>query len=518
MPSNYPASFDSFENPTATDSLNDARVPHAKQHDDANDAIEAIEATLGLHPQGTSATVDARITKVEGRALPATAPATGAPAKSPDMGKTPVVQADGSYALGAPSGGGAALSDAAPHDPGATAAAGTGTKASRDDHVHQREIPMLKPADKIGHVLTLDASRTPAWEAPITELPAHAAADAHKHLEVDAAGTGVAWVDPLALGTAAPADLGAAAATGTATTASRSDHVHKAPLATTAPSDPAAAAAVGAGTLAARADHQHKAELPAHVAADANKVLTVDASGTTVSWKPTTDVTELKSAVANEAALPTTGNTAGDIRVTLDDGNMHVWIAATHGGNPVAAHWDKIGPAAAGGATVTTTVAGKDLAAAAAVGTSQDAARADHVHKQELPAHVLADASKHLAVDAAGTGVEWVTPPTELPVSVAADKGKILTLDATGLKPIWEKAPEELPAHTVADKDKVLTVNAAGTAVGWVAPAPTLIMAATAPNPVPADGAQWFDETGGGLYVAYKGAWVEVGGGGSKGP
>jgi hypothetical protein len=44
-------------------------------------------------------------------------------------------------------------------------------------------------------------------------------------------------------------------------------------------------------------------------------------------------------------------------------------------------------------------------------------------------------------------------------------------------------------------------------------PAGGVIVAATAPAPVPADGGQWFDSTGGGLYVAFGGAWVEVGGG-----
>jgi hypothetical protein len=72
--------------------------------------------------------------------------------------------------------------------------------------------------------------------------------------------------------------------------------------------------------------------------------------------------------------------------------------------------------------------------------------------------------------------------------------------------------------HTVAgrtwswDGAVWLVVPAAPAAAGS-----SLIMAATAPATA-TDGSMWFDETGGGLYVAYKGAWVEVGGGGSKGP
>lgn len=41
----YPTSLDSLANPTASDTL--ASVPHADQHANANDAIEAIEAKLG---------------------------------------------------------------------------------------------------------------------------------------------------------------------------------------------------------------------------------------------------------------------------------------------------------------------------------------------------------------------------------------------------------------------------------------------------------------------------------------
>jgi hypothetical protein len=46
MPTNYPTSLDNFTNPTANDSLN---LPsHSTQHANANDAIEAIEAKLGI--------------------------------------------------------------------------------------------------------------------------------------------------------------------------------------------------------------------------------------------------------------------------------------------------------------------------------------------------------------------------------------------------------------------------------------------------------------------------------------
>jgi hypothetical protein len=212
---------------------------------------------------------------------------------------------------------------------------------------------------------------------------------------------------------------------------------------------------VGVGTTSARADHQHKKELPVSGAANANHILGLDATGLIPQWEAVTTVTELKPAVANEAALPATGNTAGDIRVTLDDGNMHVWIAATV--TPaVAAHWDKIGPAAANVSMAT--AAPLNPAATAAVGTSLAAAREDHVHKAELP------------------------------TSAAADKGKVLALDATGLK------------------------------AEWVTTTPGIIVSATAPTPQPPDGTGWFDSNNGTLSIAFAGKWVQVGGGGVAPP
>ena len=46
MASNYPTSLDTFTNPTSNDSLNSPS--HSLQHADVNDAIEAIEAKLGI--------------------------------------------------------------------------------------------------------------------------------------------------------------------------------------------------------------------------------------------------------------------------------------------------------------------------------------------------------------------------------------------------------------------------------------------------------------------------------------
>lgn len=60
MPTNYPGALDTFSNPVPTDAENSAGVPHAAQHANANDAIEAIEAELGVNPSGSAPTVAER--------------------------------------------------------------------------------------------------------------------------------------------------------------------------------------------------------------------------------------------------------------------------------------------------------------------------------------------------------------------------------------------------------------------------------------------------------------------------
>ena len=49
MATNYPTTLDTFTNPTSTDTLDSATVPHAAQHDNINDAVTAIETALGAN-------------------------------------------------------------------------------------------------------------------------------------------------------------------------------------------------------------------------------------------------------------------------------------------------------------------------------------------------------------------------------------------------------------------------------------------------------------------------------------
>jgi len=47
MATNFPSSLDSFANPSASDALDSVSVPHADQHANINDAMEAVQTKLG---------------------------------------------------------------------------------------------------------------------------------------------------------------------------------------------------------------------------------------------------------------------------------------------------------------------------------------------------------------------------------------------------------------------------------------------------------------------------------------
>lgn len=65
MASSYPGALDTLTNPDASDAMNDG-AGHAANHAAANDAIEAIQATLGIDPQGGEATVADRLDAMGG--------------------------------------------------------------------------------------------------------------------------------------------------------------------------------------------------------------------------------------------------------------------------------------------------------------------------------------------------------------------------------------------------------------------------------------------------------------------
>ena len=63
MATNFPTSLDSLTNPTATDTLDSP--PHDTQHADANDAIEALEAKVGIDGSAVTTSHEYRINSIE---------------------------------------------------------------------------------------------------------------------------------------------------------------------------------------------------------------------------------------------------------------------------------------------------------------------------------------------------------------------------------------------------------------------------------------------------------------------
>lgn len=63
MATSYPASLDSFTNPTAVDTLDSP--PHDTQHADANDAIEALQAKVGVDSSAVTTSLDYRVGQLE---------------------------------------------------------------------------------------------------------------------------------------------------------------------------------------------------------------------------------------------------------------------------------------------------------------------------------------------------------------------------------------------------------------------------------------------------------------------
>ena len=63
MATNFPTSLDSLTNPQGTDSV--AAVSHAAQHANANDAIEALEAKVGITNSAVTTSLDYRVKTLE---------------------------------------------------------------------------------------------------------------------------------------------------------------------------------------------------------------------------------------------------------------------------------------------------------------------------------------------------------------------------------------------------------------------------------------------------------------------
>jgi len=65
MATNFPASLDTLTNPSATDTLDSP--PHDEQHADANDAIEALQAKVGVDGSAVTSSLDYKVANLESR-------------------------------------------------------------------------------------------------------------------------------------------------------------------------------------------------------------------------------------------------------------------------------------------------------------------------------------------------------------------------------------------------------------------------------------------------------------------
>ena len=72
MATAFPGALDTFTNPSSTDLMNSGTVPHATQHADLNDAVEALEAKVGANSSGVATSFDYRIGVLEANELPDT--------------------------------------------------------------------------------------------------------------------------------------------------------------------------------------------------------------------------------------------------------------------------------------------------------------------------------------------------------------------------------------------------------------------------------------------------------------
>lgn len=116
MATNFPTSLDALTNPTSSDAL--SSPSHSAQHANANDAIEALQAKVGIDSSAVTTSLDyktAGIYAAKGTILVASAAST--PAALPVGTNTYVLTADSTQTTGvkwaAASAGNAADSDQA---------------------------------------------------------------------------------------------------------------------------------------------------------------------------------------------------------------------------------------------------------------------------------------------------------------------------------------------------------------------------------------------------------------------
>ena len=65
MATNFPSSLDAFTNPLSSDALDSVSVPHATQHSDLNDAVEALQVKVGADSSAVATSHDYKIAALE---------------------------------------------------------------------------------------------------------------------------------------------------------------------------------------------------------------------------------------------------------------------------------------------------------------------------------------------------------------------------------------------------------------------------------------------------------------------
>jgi hypothetical protein len=66
MPTNFPTSLDALTNPSAIDNLNTLGVKHSEQHTNINDAVEALEAKVGVNSSAVASSLDYAVNHASG--------------------------------------------------------------------------------------------------------------------------------------------------------------------------------------------------------------------------------------------------------------------------------------------------------------------------------------------------------------------------------------------------------------------------------------------------------------------
>ena len=61
MATNFPGSLDSFTNPSASDAMDSVTVPHADQHANLNDAVESLQAKVGVDGSAVTSSLDYKV-------------------------------------------------------------------------------------------------------------------------------------------------------------------------------------------------------------------------------------------------------------------------------------------------------------------------------------------------------------------------------------------------------------------------------------------------------------------------